>query len=105
MDMVKKRLNNTVRLNIYVHNPLIRRRIKTAAAQRDISVSEYCLQAITDQLVREAEIDLKRNDISLEGALERAKRFQAKTFGGRVFKVSSGDLIQEARNERNSSGK
>jgi hypothetical protein len=103
--MVKKRSNNTVRLNIYLHDPLIRRRIKTAAAQKDISVSEYCLQAITDQLVREAEIGLKRNDISLEGALEKAKRFQAETFGGKVFKVSSGNLIQEARNERNSSGK
>ena len=102
--MVKKRANGTVRLNIYVHDPLIRRRIKTAAVQKDISVSEYCLQAISDQLVREAEIGLKKNDISLEGALEKAKRFQAKTFGGRVFKVSSRDLIQEARNERNSSG-
>ena len=48
--MVKKRTNRIVRLNIYVHDPLIRRRIKTAAAQKDISVSEYCLQAITDQL-------------------------------------------------------
>ena len=48
---------------------------------------------------------LKRNDISLETALEKAKRFQAKTFGGRVFRVSSGDLIREARKERNANGK
>jgi post-segregation antitoxin (ccd killing protein) len=103
--MVNKRTNSTVRLNIYVHDPLIRRRIKTAAAQKDISVSEYCLQAIAEQLAREAEIGLKKNDISLETALEKAKRFQAKTFGGRSFRVSSGDLIREARKERNASGK
>jgi hypothetical protein len=103
--MVNKRTNSTVRLNIYVHDPLIRRRIKTAAAQKDISVSEYCLQAIADQLAREAEMGLKKNDISLETALEKAKRFQAKTFGGRSFRVSSGDLIGEARKERNASGK
>jgi len=103
--MVNKRTNSTGRLNIYVHDPLIRRRIKIAAAQKDISVSEYCLQAITDQLAREAEMDLKRNDLSLERALEKAKRFQAKTFGGRSFRVSSGDLIREARKERNASGK
>ena len=53
--MGNKRTNSIVRLNIYVHDPLIRRRIKTVAAQKDISVSEYCLQAITDQLAREAE--------------------------------------------------
>ena len=103
--MVNKRTNSIVRLNIYVHDPLIRRRIKTVAAQKDISVSEYCLQAITDQLAREAEMGLKRNDISLGTALEKAKRFQAKTFGGRVFRVSSGDLIREARKERNAGGK
>lgn len=103
--MVNKRTSSTVRLNIYVHDPLIRRRIKTAAAQKDISVSEYCLQAITAQLTREAEAGLKRNDISLERALEKAKRFQAKTFGGRGFSVSSADLIREARKERSASGK
>jgi post-segregation antitoxin (ccd killing protein) len=103
--MVNKRTNSIVRLNIYVHDPLIRRRIKTAAAQKDISVSEYCLQAIADQLAREAEMGLKKNDISLETALEKAKRFQAKTFGGRSFRVSSGDLIREARKERNAGGK
>ena len=103
--MVNKRMNSTGRLNIYVHDPLIRRRIKIAAAQKDISVSEYCLQAIADQLAKEAKMDLKGNDSSLEAALEKAKRFQTKTFGGRSFRVSSGDLIREARKERNASGK
>jgi hypothetical protein len=103
--MVNKRTNRTVRLNIYVHDPLIRRKIKTAAAQKDISVSEYCLQAITDQLAREAEMGIKRNGISLEMALEKAKGFKTRTFGGRVFRVSSGDLIREARKERDASGK
>ena len=103
--MVNKRSNSTGRLNIYVHDPLIRRRIKIAAAKKDISVSEYCLQAITDQLAKETEMGLKRNDFSLEAALGKAKRFQAKTFGGRSFRVSSADLIREARKERNARGK
>lgn len=43
------------RLNIYVPDPTIRRQVKAAAAKRDLSVSEYCLQAITNQLVRDRE--------------------------------------------------
>ena len=99
--MTKKNTNSTVRLNIYVHDPLIRRQIKTAAAQNDISVSEYCVQAIADRLVREVKTGPRRKAVSLEAALERAKRFQAETFGGRAFKVSSADLIRETRRERN----
>ncbi len=34
---------------------------------------------------------------NLETAAERARRFQAETFGGHVFAVSSADLIREAR--------
>jgi hypothetical protein len=103
--MTRRRVNNAVRINIYVHDPLIRRQIKTAAAQKDISISEYCLRAISDQLVREAEIDPKRKATSLEAALEKARRFQSETFGGRVFRVSSADLIREARKGRNTDGR
>jgi len=89
-----------VRLNIYLHDPGIRRRIKAVAAQKDISVSEYCLQAITNQLVKEKEID-RKEVIHLKTAIEKAYKFQTKTFGEKVFSASSADLIRESRENRN----
>ena len=102
--MTRKKANGTARLNIYVHDTLMRRRIKMAAAQKDMSISEYCLQSIVDQLTQE-EISPMRNRTSLERALEKARRFQTETFGGRTFRVNSAELIRKARMERNSIGK
>ena len=50
--MPKKKISS-LRLNIYVNDPTIRRQVKTAAAKQDISVSEYCLRAITVQLMKD----------------------------------------------------
>lgn len=100
--MVKKTKKRTVtRLNIYLPDATIRRQVKAAAAKQDLSVSEYCLRAITVQLIRDGE---RASDGSgghaLEAAIATARRFQAETFGGRVFTVSSADLIREAREGR-----
>jgi hypothetical protein len=103
--MKREKAKGTERLNIYVHDTLMRRRIKMAAAQKDMSISEYCLQSIADQLAREEGISPRRNRTSLEGALEKARKFQMETFGGRTFRVSSAELIRKARMERNSIGK
>lgn len=90
------------RINIYVPDPAVRRQVKAAAAQRDVSISEYCLQAITAQLVRDGE----RRAIDGEGrtlladAVAKARRFQAKTFKGRRFRVSSARLIRASRATR-----
>lgn len=91
--------NNLVRLNIYVHDPLIRRQVKAAAAKEDISVSEYCLKAIIQQLAKE---DLPREEGSsfLKVAAEKARAFHAKTFGKSILRVNSADLIREARESR-----
>jgi hypothetical protein len=86
------------RVNIYLPDVLIRRQVKTAAAKHDLSVSEYCVRAITAQLVRDNErpsIRERRN--RSETAVAAARRFQAQTFAGRVFAVSSADLIRDAR--------
>ena len=92
--------NRSVRLNIYVHNPGLRRQIKAVAAKKDISVSEYCLRAITNQMVKEREIG--REEVSpLKTAIEKAYKFQTKIFGGKVFSVSSSELIRELRENRN----
>ena len=90
------------RINIYVPDAEIRRQVKTAAAKRDVSISDYCLQAITAQLSREGERAtpgpprLKPGSI----AVTRARRFQTSAFRGRVFGVSSAELIREERSRR-----
>jgi hypothetical protein len=43
------------RLNIYLEGNDIKRRIKIAAAKRDISITEYCTRAIAEQLIRDGD--------------------------------------------------
>jgi len=97
-----KAKNTSVRINIYVHDPDIRRQIKTVAAQKDLTVSEYCLQAIAGQLAKEQELAGEEGVGMLKKAVEKARKFHTKRFGKRVFSVNSADLIREAREERNS---
>jgi hypothetical protein len=89
------------RLNIYLPDPEIRRQVKAAAARLDLSVSEYCVRAITSQLVQGEETSPggKRSSL-METSLMRARRFQAETFRGRIFAVSSAELIRESRKDR-----
>jgi len=91
--------NPRPRLNIYLPDAEIRRQVKAAAAKRDVSVSEYCVQAITTQLVGDGERRPPRRQPRhpLKTAIAAARRLRAKTFGGRVFAVSSAELIREAR--------
>ena len=96
-----KKNARSVRLNIYINDPTIRRQVKTAAAKQDISVSEYCVRAITVQLMKDGEKPPEKEPNRLKSAIEKAHRFQADTFGGRVFSISSADLIREARENRN----
>lgn len=89
-----------VRLNIYVDDPAIRKKVKMAAAKHDLSVSDYCLQAIVSRLTKEGEIPSRGKGHPLAKAVEKARRFQAKAFPGRVLSVSSAALIAQARKER-----
>lgn len=98
--MAKKK-TTAIRLNIYLPDPAIRRQVKAAAAKQDLSVSEYCLRAISSQLIRDGErLHRKKNHHQLEAAIARARQFQAETFGGRIFAVSTAELIREAREGR-----
>ena len=92
--------NNSIRLNIYVHEQNIRRQVKAAAVRKDISISEYCLRAITDQLIKDEELRREKERSSLATAAKRARAFHSKTFGKRLFAISSADLIREARENR-----
>jgi hypothetical protein len=90
-----------VRLNIYLPDPALRRQVKTAAARQDLSISDYCVRAITSQLEHDQESEPARTDrMPLTVAVQRARRFQAKTFRGRTFTISSADLIRRARERR-----
>jgi hypothetical protein len=89
------------RINIYVPDRAVRRQVKAAAAQRDLSISDYCLGAITAQLVRDGERGAVDSGATAAGAaVARARRFQAQTFKGRRFRVSSASLIRESRATR-----
>lgn len=90
-----------VRLNIYLPDPALRRQVKAAAARQDLSVSDYCVRAIAAQLEHEQEFEPAQADRTpLTIAAQTARRFQAKTFRGRVFTVSSAELIRRARERR-----
>jgi hypothetical protein len=95
-----KTKNTSVRINIYVHDPGIRRQIKIVAAQKDLSVSEYCLQAIEGQLAKEQQSPEEKGMRTLNKAVEKARKFHTNHFGKRVFSVNSADLIREVREER-----
>ncbi len=90
------------RLNIYVPSKSLRRLVKAAAAKHDLSVSEYCVQAITDKLKGEGEAVWGEPARSSPGqsAVSRARRFITSTFKGHQFAVSSADLIRDARSKR-----
>ena len=89
------------RINIYVPDPAVRRKVKSAAAQRDLSISDYCLGAITAQLVRDGEGGVVNPGAAgARAAVTRARRFQTQTFKGRRFRVSSASLVRQSRATR-----
>lgn len=94
--MAKK--NSPVRLNIYLHDPDLRRQIKEMTARKDISISEYCLRAIKSQLTEERKTAHEGENV-LRKAVKKARRFH-EAFGGKTFSISSADLIRETRENR-----
>ena len=86
-----------MRINIYVPEPELRRRVKAEAARLDLTVSEYCLEAIRARL-RAHEAEAPPRD--LDAAVDRARRFRAEAFAGGTFKVSSAALVRRAREGR-----
>lgn len=57
---MSKNKNSPVRLNIYIHDPGMRRQIKAMAAQKDVSVSEFCVQAITNHLLKKRNLPVRK---------------------------------------------
>ena len=92
--------STVARMNIYLPDST-RRQVKTAAAKRDVSISEYCLQAITAQLAHDRTRQHTGEGTGLtENAVAVARRFQTRRLRGQVFTVSSAELIREVREQR-----
>ncbi|MFQ5739862.1 MAG: hypothetical protein ACE5JX_12705 [Acidobacteriota bacterium] len=99
-----EKTGTSVRLNIYLPDISIRRAVKTAAAARDLSMSEYCLGAISERLRQERHEGKGGNENrQLRTAVKLARVFQQDSFGEIVFSANSADLIREARQHRNTS--
>jgi hypothetical protein len=86
--------SSSLRLNIYLPDQATRRRIKLKAAEQNLTLSRFCLQAIDAQLSQAEE---GKQETSLGQAVDRARRFQRQAFGNRIFKVNSADLIRQSR--------
>lgn len=81
------------RINIYVDDPEIRKLVRREAAEQDLSISEFCLEAIRSRL-------REHPSRSLSKAIEKARRFRARAFPDKTFSVRSADLIRESRSQR-----
>ena len=88
------------RINIYVEDPGIRRRVKMAAAARDTSVSGYCAEAILEKLASEERVNRTAAENALSIAVRSARLFQKKAYAGKSFKLESAELIRQSRKER-----
>jgi len=58
------------------------------------------LQAISNQLARDHDSFREEGKGIVASAVEKARRFQTRNFGKRVFSLNSAVLIKEAREER-----
>lgn len=85
--------------------PEMRRRIRLAAAQRDLTIREYVERILDEALppLRDLEaveaVGRRREPISRE-AVERLLQARDRLTGGRTLPGDSTDLLREAREER-----
>lgn len=86
--------SSAVRLNIYLPDQATRRRIKLMAAERNLTLSQFCLQAVQAQI---SPADDQKRRSRMSQAVERARDFQRRSFGEKIFQVNSADLIRQTR--------
>ena len=96
--MTKAKGDNNSRFTLDMA-PELRTRLKIAAAHKGVTMREYCLSAIKQQLAREEPGVLAFGDFNLE-ALEKVKGLQESVFGERALGDESAELIRQARQER-----
>ena len=89
--------NNTSRFTLDMTSDL-RTRLKITAARKGITMREYCLSAIEQQLARESLRALAPGNFDSE-AVEKARALQESVFGEHRLANESVELIREARQE------
>ena len=81
--------------------PELRTRLKIAAARKGVTMRQYSLSAIEQQLLREGVEVFAAGSFDRDG-IDKAKALQQAVFGKRRLRDDSTELIQQAREERTS---
>lgn len=92
MEVKRKRLTLDL-------DPSVQRRLKVIAALKGVSMRQYCLAAIGQELAKDETQGVAALPFGPE-ALERLAALQAQVFQGRRVSGDSADLIREARKAR-----
>jgi uncharacterized protein (DUF1778 family) len=87
-----------IRLTVDI-SPEMRRRIKMAAAQRDLSVRDYVVRILDEAVPSMPKATQAQQGVTPE-AVERLLKTSREIMAGRRFTDDSTDLLREAREER-----
>lgn len=87
------------RLTIDV-TPELRRRIKMAAAARDLSVRQYVVELLEENVREGPAVRTLKGRLVTGAMIEELDRTREAVMRGRVFSDDSADLINEARAQR-----
>jgi len=90
--------NNKSRFTLDM-TPELRTRLKIAAARKGVTMRQYSLSAIEQQLERE-EVAVLASGTFNHDAIEKARALQKSVFGKHRLADESAELIRQAREER-----
>jgi hypothetical protein len=90
--------NNKSRFTLDM-TPELRTRLKIAAARKGVTMRQYSLSALEQQLDRE-EVGVLASGTFNRETVEKAKALQESVFGKRKLADESTELIRQAREER-----
>ena len=77
-------------------DPAFQRRLKATAALKGISMRQYCLKAIDNELAKDEVMEDESSDVDLP-ASEHFRRLRREVFGDQVIPQESAGLIGEAQ--------
>jgi predicted DNA-binding protein len=97
-EVMQMKSNNKSRFTLDM-TPELRTRLKVAAARKGITMRQYSLSAIEDQLEKE-EVGALASGTFNQDAVEKAKELQKSIFGNHKLADESTELICQAREER-----
>ena len=98
-EVIKVKSNNNKSRFTLDMTPELRTRLKIAAASKSVTMRQYCLSAIEQQLARE-EIGILASGVFNRENVEKARTLQKSVFGKRRLADDSTELIRQAREER-----